>query len=189
VDRVDALLEALDAQWQLARLLETDDLSQPSRCPGWSVRDVLAHSVGVTVKFTAFASGATDRPVTPKGDLLGANPPAVVEEAVAAARSAWMGIDRSRICHLPFGDLDATRAAGVNLFDVLAHGWDIGQVRGFRYHCDEEVWRAGLDSARDLLYPWRDPAHYGPELDPGPWASAEVRLLAFAGRPVRLHRQ
>jgi uncharacterized protein (TIGR03086 family) len=140
------------------------------------------------MKFTAFASGATDRPVGPKADPLGANPSAAVEEVMAAARLAWADVDRTRICHLPFGDLDATRAAGVNLFDVLAHGWDVGEVRGFRFTCDEEVWGAGLESAHDLLDPWRDPAHYGPELDPGPSASTELQLLAFAGRTVGPHR-
>jgi hypothetical protein len=72
VDCVDALLQALEARQQLARRLVTDDLDRLSRCPGWSVRDVLGHSVGVTVKFTEFASGGTDRLVTPGSDPLGA---------------------------------------------------------------------------------------------------------------------
>jgi hypothetical protein len=35
------------------------------------VRDVMNHSIGVTMKFARFAAGGSDHPRTPRGDLVG----------------------------------------------------------------------------------------------------------------------
>jgi uncharacterized protein (TIGR03086 family) len=182
VDTVTALLAALAALEELVHDPVPGWRGRPSRCPGWTVDEVVNHSLAVTSKFTAFATGATDAPTTPVGDLVGDDPYAAVGAAHAAARLAWVGVDRTRMCRLPFGTFTAEVAAGINAVDVLAHGWDIGPVGDRRYRCGDEVWRCGLASARLLIGPHRDDDHYGPEVVAGPEADDEVRFLAYLGR-------
>jgi hypothetical protein len=88
------------------------------------------HSIGVTMKFAGFAAGGSDHPRTPPGDLVGRDHRVALRSATAAARSAWASADMARPCHLPFGTFPAGLAAGINLFDVLAHTWDIAAATG-----------------------------------------------------------
>src|ERR1700733_2199269 len=54
------------------------------------------------------------------------------------------GADLRRSCHLPFGTFTAEQAAGINLFDLLAHGWDISQATGASLVCPDTAWETGL---------------------------------------------
>jgi uncharacterized protein (TIGR03086 family) len=173
---------ALDALVTTAEALSASDLRVASPCPGWSVGDVLEHALGVTVKFTAFAAGATDRPTS---STIVRSPDEVVpalRAAAAASHAAWAGIDRTRPCHLPFGSFPAETAAGINLFDALAHGSDVARPTGASFACPDAVWTAGLVAARAVIGPDRDARHYDPEIAVPADAPPSVRLLAFLGR-------
>ena len=182
VEVVEALLTALEAQWVLGTQASVADLSRPSRCPGWSVFDVMNHSIGVTRKFTEFASAATDRPRSPDGDLIGSRPGPALRQAADAARMAWSAADMSRQCRLPFGTFPAEMAAGINLVDVLAHGWDLGAFGDAAFDCRDEVWSTGLEMARSFVGPAREPRHYGIEVMVPDAAPPEQRFLGCLGR-------
>jgi uncharacterized protein (TIGR03086 family) len=178
VNHREPLLDALALQLDVVRTLEPPDLLRPSRCEGWSVRDVLNHSMGVTVKFTDFAAGRTDQPRTPPGDVLGRDHRAAFEGVAQSARVAWASADMSRVCRLPFGTFSADLTAGINLFDLLAHTWDVGATP---LDGAEELWIAALDAAVSVIGPDRDIHQYGPELVPRS-QSGRDRFLAFLGR-------
>jgi uncharacterized protein (TIGR03086 family) len=182
VDQIEALLAALDAQQQFIGSARLADLSGPSRCPGWSDRDVLNHSLAVTLRFARFASGETDKPSLPEGDLVGDDPATSLRVAFSLTERAWVGTDRTRTCHLTFGSFGAQAAAGINLIDVLAHGWDMSPLQARTFAAPGDLWRVGLDCARTLIGPERDGRHYGPEIVPSSEASAEDRFLALVGR-------
>lgn len=182
MDAIEALLEALEAQVVLVGSATRSDLSGPSKCLGWTCCDVLDHSLAVTLRFARFASGETDRPELPRGNLVGRDPGASLDAAVATAQQAWVSTDRTRVCHLSFGDFDADAAAGVNLVDVLAHGWDMSPLQGRWFVCGNDVWRVGLAAARTLIGPDRDLGQYGPEVVAGPDANCRERFLAYLGR-------
>jgi uncharacterized protein (TIGR03086 family) len=181
---VAALVCALELQLVVVQQVRNEDLELPSRSESWTVRQVLNHSVGVTRKFADFASGVTDEPHTPVGDLLGEDHRAAVHRALNDARASWGSADMSRTCRLPFGTFTADAAAGINLFDVLAHTWDVAAVIGM--HLDEhlDLWTAGLDAAREVIGPTRDPLHYATELPISNTAPSMQRFLAFLGRGV-----
>lgn len=80
-----ALIDALDLQLAAAHRLRVEDLEVASRCEGWTVRQALSHSIGVTHKFTDFASGATDAPHTPPGDLVGPDHQRALRNTVSEA--------------------------------------------------------------------------------------------------------
>jgi uncharacterized protein (TIGR03086 family) len=182
METVEALTTAVEAQWALGRLVAPADLARATRCPGWSVFDVVNHSIGVTLKFAEFASGSTDAPQSPTGDLIGTSLGDALGSLVATTRRAWESADMTRECHLPFGIFRAEMAAGINLVDVLAHGWDIGSFRGRAFRCDDAVWSIGLEVARKLIGQRRDPRHYGHEIGVAATAPAEMRFLGYLGR-------
>jgi uncharacterized protein (TIGR03086 family) len=182
VDAIQALLESLKSQVVLVGSATRSDLSRPSKCPGWTCCDVLSHSMAVTLRFARFASGDTDRPELQQGDLVGRDPVGSLGAAVTAAQRAWTLTDRARVCHLSFGDFDAETAAGINLVDVLAHGWDISPLQGRWLECNDEHWQLGLVAARALIGSDRDLRHYGPELVVGPGSTTQERFLAYLGR-------
>jgi len=182
VDSIEALLKSLEVQVVLIGSATRSDLAGESRCPGWTRCDVLEHSIAVTLRFARFASGETDRPVLPAGDLLGADPAASLHAVVATARPSWTATDRSRVCQLSFGDFDALTAAGINLVDILAHGWDISPLRNRWFDCEDDLWQVGLAAARALLGADRDLRHYAPEVPVGADASTQERFLALLGR-------
>ena len=140
------------------------------------------HSIGVTLKFADFAAGGSDHPRAPAGDLAGRDHRLALRSAAAAARAAWASADMTRACHLPFGTFPADLAVGINLFDVLAHTWDISIATGVTTSCGDDLWNAGHQAARIVIGPGRDERHYAPEIKVGAKASPRQRFLAFLGR-------
>ncbi|HEY7013858.1 MAG TPA: TIGR03086 family metal-binding protein [Streptosporangiaceae bacterium] len=176
------LLAALDVQARTGQQIRPEQLSLSTPCPLWPVREVLNHSIGVTLKFASFAAGHTDRPRAPAGDLVGNDHALALRSATGAARVAWASTDLTRLCYLPFGTFPAGLAAGINLFDVLAHTWDMGTAAGVALHCGDELWAAGLDAACAVLGPGRDQRHYAAAIPAGAAAPPRQRFLAFLGR-------
>jgi uncharacterized protein (TIGR03086 family) len=179
---VDALIEALELQVGVGRQVLPSQLSCTTPCGDWTVREVMNHSVGVTMKFTDFAAGRTNRPRAPEGDLLGADHDAAIRRAAAAAGTAWANADMNRMCHLPFGSFSAIEAVGINLFDVLAHTWDVATGIDILVGGPDTLWQAALNAATRVVGPARDTVHYAPELLPPDTASARTRFLGFLGR-------
>jgi uncharacterized protein (TIGR03086 family) len=176
------LMAALRVQVRTGRLVRSGQLPLESPCPGWSVRDVMNHSIGVTMKFADFAAGGSDHPRTPPGDLVGRDHRLALRSAAGAAQSAWASADMERPCHLPFGAFPASLAAGINLFDVLAHTWDIAAPTGIALECTDDLWQAALEAAQAVIGPGRDPRQYAPEIPVAAAASPRQRFLAFTGR-------
>jgi uncharacterized protein (TIGR03086 family) len=178
----EALVAALETQVTTGRQVRAPQLPLPSACPGWSVREVLNHSIGVTLKFTGFAAGVTDHPRAPAGDLVGRDHALALRSAAGSARAAWASADMTRRCHLPFGTFPAGLAAGINLFDVLAHTGDIAIATGVTVQCSDDLWDAGLDAARMVIGSSRDVRHYAAQVPVSAAAAPRQRFLAFLGR-------
>jgi hypothetical protein len=109
-----------------------------------------------------------------------------LQRDVASSREvadSWTMVDGTRLCHLSFGTFSADAAAGINLFDVLAHTWDIARSDA-PLDEDDVLWEIGLAAARRVVGPDRDANHYGPELHAAPTASAMERFLALLGRSI-----
>jgi len=182
VHRVQALLGAVEAQVRVGRRIRAGQLSLGTPCAGWSVRQVMNHSIGITLKFAEFASGVTNRPTAPQGDLVGPDHVRALSSCATTAKRAWKSVDPTRSCDLSFGSFSADLAAGINLFDVLAHTWDIATATSVEIDCVDVLWSAGLDAARTVIGTSRDPAHYAPEMPVGPNAGPREQFLRFLGR-------
>jgi uncharacterized protein (TIGR03086 family) len=175
------------------------DLSRPTPCVDWDVRQLLTHLVATTLKFSAFARGETDRPRTPAGNLLGtgfrpsywdaARESGVAWEWLGAASATAPGAELGRpLCRLPFGDFPAAVAADINLFDVVVHGWDLATAVGVAFAAPGDLIDIALGVAHRLATPEaRAVGQYGAPPESSPEGGTEPRtpmdrLLALTGR-------
>ncbi|MEV6316526.1 TIGR03086 family metal-binding protein [Streptomyces sp. NPDC051776] len=156
---------------QVARLLDhigDDQLSGPTPCPDYAVRDLLGHLIGLTAAFrdagtkTHTAATGTDPSSTPPPGLEGDWRARLTEqlgEVVAVWRSpeAWEGMTEAGGITFP-----AWVAGRVALNELLIHGWDLARATGQHYSCDDTTVRAAIA----FMEPSADEAERGPLFGP-----------------------
>ncbi|GAA2488623.1 TIGR03086 family metal-binding protein [Streptomyces gobitricini] len=175
---------------RVAELLDgvTDDrLDGPTPCPEYTVREVLAHLVGLAVAFRD-AGRKELGPTTDTGPRAGLPPlgddwrtalPRRLDELAVAWRApeAWAGTTRAGGVVLP-GEV----AGLVALNEVLIHGWDLARATGQEYAPDE----VSLEASHALLAPTAGSAGergpFGPPVPVPDGASLLDRVIGLSGR-------
>ena len=168
-----------------ARLRDVGDRwTAPTPDADWDVRALVNHVAGEALWATPLLQGSTIAEVGDRfdGDVLGADPVATWDRAVADAAAAIAAVDPSATVHLSYGDRTAEEYLTEVGTDVLIHTWDLARALGGdeRLPADlvdrvaewfpaaEEAWRgAGVIAARPAV----------PDD-----ADAQTRLLAMFGR-------
>ncbi len=159
VSRVDGASDQLDAQ---------------TGCDGWDVRTLLNHMLETGTFFLSSATGGDASPPSPTPpDVLSSDPVADFErnrsETVAAFGKP--------------GVIEKTGPSlGIAFSDQLLHGWDLARATG-----QDATMPAGLaDAAYAVIHgrftPEQRKGVFKPEIEVGPDASAQDRLLAYSGR-------
>ncbi|MDF6045764.1 TIGR03086 family metal-binding protein [Streptomyces sp. JH14] len=175
---------------QVAELLhgiEDHRLTDPTPCPDYAVRDLLAHLVGLTTAFRDAARKAfgptTDTspdaalPVLPDGwrDTL----PPLLDELVAAWRdpAARQGMTRAGGVDLP-GEV----AHMVALNELVIHGWDLARSTGQKYEADEANLRVSLAMTTPSDDNPLPESPFGPPVPVPADAPLADRAVAMSGR-------
>lgn len=174
---------------QVAALLdgiEKKQLTDPTPCPDYAVRELLAHLVGLSKAFrdaarkdlgpTTDSSPAAALPVL--GDDWREALPPLLDELVTAWRdpAARQGMTRAGGVDLP-GEV----AAMVALNELVVHGWDLARSTGQAYEADEASLRVSLA----MLTPRDDiprPDIFGPPVPVPADAPLVDRAIAMSGR-------
>ncbi|GAA3477586.1 TIGR03086 family metal-binding protein [Streptomyces yanii] len=174
---------------QIAALLdgiEEKQLTDPTPCPDYAVRELLAHLVGLSTAFrdaarkdlgpTTDSSPAAALPVL--GDDWREALPPLLDELVTAWRdpAARQGMTRAGGVDLP-GEVAAT----VALNELVVHGWDLARSTGQAYEADEASLRVSLA----MLTPRDDiprPDIFGPPVPVPSDAPLVDRAIAMSGR-------
>ncbi|MGW3660698.1 TIGR03086 family metal-binding protein [Streptomyces sp. NPDC005151] len=177
------------AACQVAALLdgiEEKQLTDPTPCPDYAVRELLAHLVGLSEAFrdaarkdlgpTTDSSRAAALPVL--GDDWREALPPLLDELVTAWRdpAARQGMTRAGGVDLP-GEV----AAMVALNELVVHGWDLARSTGQVYEADEASLRVSLA----MLTPRDDiprPDIFGPPVPVPADAPLVDRAIAMSGR-------
>ncbi|MEU9357195.1 TIGR03086 family metal-binding protein [Streptomyces sp. NPDC048301] len=132
---------------ELIGSVEDRQLSGPTPCPDYSVRELLGHLLGLTIAFrdaglkdlgpTTDTSPDSALPVLP--DDWRTSLPPLLEELVAAWRapSALEGMTRAGGVDLP-GQI----AGMVARNELLVHGWDLARSTGQDFRAEEEDLRS-----------------------------------------------
>lgn len=183
-------LDLEPAARQIGSLIGSVDdrqLSGPTPCPDYSVRELIAHVLGLSVAFrdaarkdfgpTTDTSPDSALPVLPD-DWRETLPP-LLDELVAAWRapSASEGMTRAGGVDLP-----GPVAAMVVSNELVVHGWDLARSTGQEFRAAE----ANLRSSEVLLAPADDGSGpgglFGPPVPVPQDAPLLDRVIALSGR-------
>lgn len=166
-DRFAQILDGADGRWDAA-----------TPCDGWTVRDVVAHTIDTERAFFA-QRGLDAGPDPDRADPAGAwrtHAAAVVEEVSrdGVAEEAYDGY---------FGPTTvADTLADFYGWDLVIHGWDVARATGQEWSIGEEE----ADRLQATADGWGSALHSegvcAPEVAVGPDASSQDRLLARLGR-------
>ena len=164
-------------------------LSSPTLCSEWTVKDLLNHMVGGATMFAISAEqGSVPDEVLGQlmgGDNVGDDPQGAWAKAAQRAMSAFEQPGAmDKIVKLPFGEMPAGIALNIAIFDVATHAVDLARATG-QHVADTELLEGALAIGQQMVGPdLRTPGVFGAEQTVGDSASAEDRLLAFAGRNI-----
>ncbi|MGP3950059.1 TIGR03086 family metal-binding protein [Streptomyces sp. 7N604] len=186
-----AMLDLEPPTRQVALLLDniTDDqLSAPTPCESYSVRDLLGHLLGLTAAFRDAAT-KTLGPSTQADPSTTALPPLAGDwrgrlaqqlgELAEAWRdpAAWEGMTQAGGITFP-----ASEAGRVALNEVLLHGWDLARATGQAYTGDEASLRASIALLGRSMDPEDREGMFGPVVEVPEDAPLLDRAVALSGR-------
>jgi uncharacterized protein (TIGR03086 family) len=185
MDPIAALEETYNFAGRIVAGVTVDQLDDPTGCPKWTVRDLLAHLIQNVGVFVIVAEGGA--PVPPAdAPRFGDDPGSAF--AVVAKRSldAWRQPQAlERTVQFSIGELPGEVAVRFNIQEVLAHAWDLAKSTGQDATLPPEVASAALAFARDAIKPeFRNPNGdpIGPPVDLPPDAPISDQFAAFMGR-------
>ncbi|MGW1108378.1 TIGR03086 family metal-binding protein [Streptomyces sp. NPDC002540] len=175
---------------QIAELLpgiHEQQLTGPTPCPDYTVRELIAHVAGLATAFRDAArkdfGPTTDTapdaalPVLAEGwrETL----PTLLDELVTAWRApaARQGMTRAGGVDLP-GDV----AAMVVLDELVIHGWDLARSTGQKYEPDEASLRVSLAMLTPSDAAPRPESVFGPPVPVAADAPLVDRAVAMSGR-------
>jgi uncharacterized protein (TIGR03086 family) len=182
---IDQIDRAIDLTAAVVKGVGSDQLANPTPCPGWDVRAELNHLVGGMRIFAAELTGAGAGGAH-EDDWLGADPQAAYAVAADLDRAAW---HRSKALdgtlRLGFGEIPRPMAALIHLTEVLVHGADLAVATGQQHLVDDEPCGELLTIMRGLDFDsFRRPGMFGPAVPVADDASTHRQLLAFVGRDL-----
>ena len=166
-DFVDAVDDVLLQTLSLARDLTEDDADLPTDCPAWTVRDVLAHMVGVEQVLQGAPQPTVDLPeldhVANEFDeymeqhvhIRRQLPLSAIADELAGLRSRRIPTLRSLasegdpVVASPFRDQPMSKAMPVRVLDLWAHEQDIRRAVGLPPRVDAAA--ADISMERSLL--------------------------------------
>jgi len=157
------------------------DLDARTPCEDWDVRTLMNHMLQTQQYFTNAAQGrdATPPGQQPPRDLLGVSPAADFERARIEALQVF-GED---------GVLERTGPMlGIAASDQLLHGWDLARATGQDETMPAELAEAAYGVIHGAFTEDQREGVFAPEIAVPDTASAQERLLAYAGRDPGLVR-
>ncbi|MEV4859452.1 TIGR03086 family metal-binding protein [Streptomyces ossamyceticus] len=187
-DVLDASHKALRTA---VRAVPADGWHLPTPCAGWTVTHVFQHAVGDQIGYAAALTGEPGPdfdPFAPSGDLEGADPAALLEDALARAAKAWSGVDRDAAevpVPVPPHMLSPWSGSAACGLDAAVHAWDITRATGGPSPLTPELARPLLKVAREIVEPLRPYGAYAAALTPDESDDGVTALLRYLGRDPR----
>lgn len=118
------------------------DWDKPTKCEGWSVRDLVTHMVGGAKSAAVALRGGTreEAIAAGAGDVLGADPRAALRDSINDHLAAWKALaDPDTVIHHPAADMPASRLIMFRIGDYLLHTWDLAAGLGRSVTLNPEV--------------------------------------------------
>jgi uncharacterized protein (TIGR03086 family) len=171
----------------LAEAVTDDMLLAPTPCGDYTVRDLLAHVMGLTIAFrdAAAKAGTPAQDAVPGRAALDDDwrdqlPGRLLAMAAAwHAPQAWEGLTK-----VGGGTMPAPIAGQAGLNELVIHGWDLARATGQPYGCDAASAHASAEFL-SLASAAAEPGQrgpFGPAVDVPPGAPVLVRAIGLSGR-------
>jgi uncharacterized protein (TIGR03086 family) len=167
----------------------SEQLSNPTLCTEWTVKDLINHMVtGATMFAISAEQGSVPDDVLGRlmgSDNVGDDPKGAWDTAAKRALTAFEqpGV-MEKMVKLPFGEMPAGVALNIAIFDVATHSVDLARATGQKV-TDTELLEGALAIARQMMSPaLRAPGIFGDEKPCPDNAPVDDQLLAFAGREI-----
>ncbi len=179
MDIVDMLDRAFRHTHTVIAGVRPDQLGNDTPCEGWTVRELLDHTIGVVAGLGAAASG-----LAPAGSFeLSSDPAGQFEQAAAATLAAWRtpGV-LDKVIDGGAGPMPGRVLAGINLLDTATHSWDIATATGQVAALPTDLALATLEVSRQTIAPEIRPGRFDVEVPVADDADATSRLVGFLGR-------
>jgi uncharacterized protein (TIGR03086 family) len=163
-----------------------DQLSNPTPCQSWQVRDLINHFVGNSGWFAVSVNTGV-APAPPEtdfttGDMVGAYDDGIAQAVDAFGRSDAL----EKMITLPFGTIPGGVYLGIATTDAFTHAWDLARATGQSTDLDPELAARLLEGSRLFIQPefrGADGARpFGAEQPAPAGASNADALAAFLGR-------
>lgn len=189
MDSVALLQRVVDETIHLVDGISPSDLSKPTPCTEWTVRDLINHITGGSTMFAVSAeTGSVPDELLGQllgGDNLGDDYKGALKAATSRAMAAFdePGV-LDKVVKLPFGEMPAGVALNIAIFDVATHAADLAKATG-QSVADDELLESALAIGQQMIGPeLRQPGVFDEAQTIDDAASASDRLLAFAGRKL-----
>ena len=167
-------LYARASGWTADRVARARDLDVPTPCSEWTLRQLLDHMLETQRYFAGAGRGEDAAPPGP-------NPPALIsDEPAADFRTVRTEILEA---YGQEGVIEKTGPLlGIAFADQLLHGWDVARATGQDATMPEGLAQPAYDHIHGRFTDEQRQGVFGPEVEPGPDAAPQARLLAYTGR-------
>lgn len=136
-------IDALERSWHdgagVVAGVTAEDLTKPTPCAGWDVKQLLNHTLGECQMMTLVNEGEPSG--NDRGDLvgdghgLGESWTQLGKENVASWRSSGLGGERAYF----YGTFPAAASAAINVGEVLVHTWDLARALDVDFELDPQL--------------------------------------------------
>ncbi len=187
MDPIAMCQRTLEDAERMVASVRPDELSKPTPCTDWNVRQLIEHMAGVNWAFAGAAGGQRPEGGSPGAAPSGEDPAGAYAASARAVLAAWRAPGTlERTLTLPFGQMPGAQAIGFNIGDQLVHTWDLAKATGRERTLDVEACETTLERTRQFLGPEaRGPGRpFAPEVPCSEDAPLPDRLAAFLGRAV-----
>ena len=150
-----------------------DDLTRPTPCDEYAVRDLVDHLAMVVDRIRVVADG---RPFTEATSAHG------WDAGVSALREALPGFDLEREVTAPFGTAPVGAMLGMYVSELTVHGWDLAKALGREDLLDPELAEPQVDHARAKVPAEREGFPFAPVVEVADDAPSYDRLVGWYGR-------
>jgi uncharacterized protein (TIGR03086 family) len=139
---------------QVVNRVRPDQLGMITPCAGWTVRDLLAHTIGHNIGFAAAALGSSDAGAF-TDVRVASDPAAQYAASTRAVIDAFTGPDLDHdelyLAVVRGGTRWPARTAiGFHLVDCVVHGWDVAVAIGASVSFDADVEQAAWTVAQNV---------------------------------------
>jgi uncharacterized protein (TIGR03086 family) len=165
-----------DGYTQRLAAVGSDQWDQASNCEGWSVRDLVNHTIDVQCKIPdALGAGV--------GGDLGDDLVSEWSRVSAAALAAFQADGAmDEVVQGPMGEAPVAQALGIPSMDLLVHTFDLARSTGSDEKLPEDIVEHAFESLKPMDSMLRGEGMFHQKVEVAADADLQTQLIAFTGR-------